>query len=175
MVRSDGSILFTNPWWTFGDGDEQEMAGGSVLHLWPDQKTVSLVADDVHVPNGIAFSPDEKILFVNDSRGTPEDGKHIRAFDARPDGSIDGTSSRIWARFPPETSGNPGAPDGMKVDRAGNLYCGGPAGCGPSTSTPGTWGRSSTATPRPTTSASAGMTGKPCTSCPGWGCTRSIC
>ena len=129
VVRSDGAIFFTNPWWTFGDGEAQEMEGSSVVQLWPDLQTVSIVARDFVVPNGLAFSPDEKTLFVNESQGTPEAGKHIRAYDVRPDGSIDTVSARVWARFPPEQPGvTAGTPDGMKVDQAGNLYCGGPGG-----------------------------------------------
>jgi gluconolactonase len=130
VVRSDGSVFFTNPWWSFGDSEALEMDGSNVLHLWPDLKTVSLVGSDYQIPNGIAFSHDEKILFVNESHGTPQrGGNHIRAYDIRPDGSVDTASSRIWAQFPPQRGKAPdGAPDGMKVDQAGNLYCGGPGG-----------------------------------------------
>lgn len=129
VVRSDGSIFFTNPWWTFGDGEAQEMEGGSVVRLWPDLTTVTVVARDFVVPNGLAFSPDERTLYVTESHGTPEHGTHIRAYDVRPDGTVDAASARVWARFPPEQPGvADGAPDGMKVDQAGNVYCGGPGG-----------------------------------------------
>lgn len=129
VVRSDGSIFFTNPWWTFGDGEALELDGSNVVHLWPDLTTVSIVATDFVVPNGLTFSPDEKTFYVNESQDAPKHGKHIRAYDVRPDGSIDGGSGRVWFRFPPEEPGvRDGAPDGMKVDQAGNLYCGGPGG-----------------------------------------------
>ena len=129
VVRSDGSIFFTNPWWTFGDDEPLEMDGSNVMHLWPDLKTVSILASDYAIPNGIAFNQDEKILFVNESYGTPERGRHIRAYDVRLDGSIDTGSSRVWVQFPQQPDGShDGAPDGMKVDQAGNLYCGGPGG-----------------------------------------------
>ena len=79
---------------------------------------MTLLADDFKQPNGLCFSRDEKHLFVNDTeRG------HIRMFDVRPDGTLD--RGRVWA----ETTGEgPGAPDGMKIDSEGNLYCCGPGG-----------------------------------------------
>jgi gluconolactonase len=76
------------------------------------------VADDFDQPNGLCFSLDEKRLFVNDS---PR--QHIRVFDVRPDGTLE--NGRVWA----ETIGEGvGVPDGMKLDRAGHLYCCGPGG-----------------------------------------------
>src|SRR5690606_17574242 len=57
---------------------------------------------------------------------TEEQGPHIRAYDIRPDGSVDSASSRIWAKLP--LGAREGKPDGMKVDQAGNVYCGGSGG-----------------------------------------------
>jgi len=127
VVRSDGSIFFTDPWWDFGAGDTREIPFAGVYHLSPDFETLTLIGDDYRVCNGLAFSQDEKILFVNDSYGlTDEVGPHIRAYDVRADGSIDTASSRIWARLP--LGEREGKPDGMKVDQAGNVYCGGSGG-----------------------------------------------
>jgi gluconolactonase len=74
--------------------------------------------DDFDLPNGLAFSPDEAILYVNDSVL-----RHIRAFDVSLDGSI--SNGRVFAEMKlPEA----GVPDGMKVDLQGNVYCTGPGG-----------------------------------------------
>ena len=79
---------------------------------------MTLLADDFGQPNGLCFSRDEKRLFVNDTeRG------HIRVFDVGADGLLAGGA--VWAEV--TGSGN-GAPDGMKLDRDGNLYCCGPGG-----------------------------------------------
>jgi gluconolactonase len=73
-----------------------------------------LLADDFDKPNGLAFSPDERTLYVCDT------GRyHVRAFDVEPDGSLRVGSGRTFARLDP---GQPGGPDGMKVDRAGRVY-----------------------------------------------------
>ena len=77
-----------------------------------------LLADDFAQPNGLCFSADERRLFVNDT-----ECMHIRVFDVRADGSLEGGS--VWATL--EGDGD-GAPDGMKLDREGNLYCCGPGG-----------------------------------------------
>ena len=72
------------------------------------------------IPNGLAFSPDEKILYINDSRR-----RLIRAFDLNANGSLARQSDRVFADLGgPE----PGVPDGMKVDTEGNIYCGGTGG-----------------------------------------------
>jgi gluconolactonase len=70
-------------------------------------------------PNGIAFSPDEKKLYVDDS----EKG-HIRVFDVKPDGTLD--NGRIFAELKDPTK--QGVPDGMKVDTKGNVYSTGSGG-----------------------------------------------
>ncbi|MET0182546.1 MAG: SMP-30/gluconolactonase/LRE family protein, partial [Caulobacterales bacterium] len=127
VVRSDGDIFFTDPWWDFGGGEERETPHVGVYHLSADLKKTTLIGKDYRVCNGLAFSEDEKILFVNDSYGfTEEMGPHIRAYDVRADGSIDSESSRIWAKLP--LGKKEGKPDGMKVDQAGNVYCGGAGG-----------------------------------------------
>jgi gluconolactonase len=102
----------------YGVPREPALAFRGVYRLSPDAKSLTLLADDFGQPNGLCFSLDEKVLFVNDT-----DKQHIRAFDVRLDGTI--ANSRVWAKTVGEGSG---APDGMKVDSAGNVYCCGPGG-----------------------------------------------
>ena len=71
-------------------------------------------------PNGLAFSPDEGILYVSNTRHH----KHISAYDVRPDGTL--ANRRVFAELP--QNGEPGVPDGMKVDVEGRTYCTGPGG-----------------------------------------------
>ena len=127
VVRSDGDLFFTNPWWDFGSGESRDIPFSGVYHVSADGKSVTLIGSDYRVPNGLAFSPDEKILYVNDSYGTDEAvGPVIRAYDVRADGSIDSGSVRDFARL--RNDAREGKPDGMKVDQAGNVYCGGSGG-----------------------------------------------
>lgn len=118
VARSDGSVYFTDPPYGLMDGvlwKEQPFNG--VYRIAPDGELL-LLADDFDRPNGLAFSPDEAILYVNDTaRG------HIRAFDVSQDGSIGSGGILIEMNLPGE-----GAPDGMKVDLEGNVYCTGPGG-----------------------------------------------
>jgi gluconolactonase len=83
-----------------------------------DPKSPVLLADDFDRPNGLCFSLDGRRLFVNDTAR-----QHIRVFDVKGDGALAGGT--VWA----ETIGEgKGAPDGMKIDSAGNVYCCGPGG-----------------------------------------------
>jgi gluconolactonase len=121
-VKSDGAIYFSDPTYGrmehYGLPREPELYFRGVYRLSPDGKTLALLADDFGQPNGVCFSLDEKTLFVSDT-----DRQHIRAFDVKSDGTV--TNNRIWA----QTLGDaPGAPDGLKVDSAGNLYSCGPGG-----------------------------------------------
>ncbi|HKA45281.1 MAG TPA: SMP-30/gluconolactonase/LRE family protein [Burkholderiales bacterium] len=132
VVKSDGSIYFTDPpyavqpstpgmarpegWWKAPiPGKEQPCHG--VYRLAPDGK-MQLVAEDFALPNGLAFSPDESVLYIDDSAH-----KHIRAFAVRADGGL--TNGRILLDM---ASNDPGVPDGMKVDVEGNVFCTGPGG-----------------------------------------------
>lgn len=120
VVKSDGSIYFTDPPYGLPKQTEgKELAFQGVYRLSPDNKTLQLLVDDFDRPNGLAFSPDEKTLYIGDSSAR----RHIRAFDVRPDGTI--ANGRVFADL---TSPDPGAPDGMKVDVEGNLYSTGPGG-----------------------------------------------
>jgi gluconolactonase len=122
IVKSDGAIYFSDPTYGrmehYGVPREPQLSFRGVYRVSPDAGSLTLLADDFGQPNGLCFSLDEKVLFVNDT-----EKQHIRAFDVKPDGSI--ANSRVWARTIGE---GPGAPDGMKVDSAGNVYCCGPGG-----------------------------------------------
>lgn len=118
VVRSDGSIYFTDPPYGLANLTVwKELPFNGVYRLAPDGGLV-LLADDFDRPNGIAFSPDETVLYVNDTAR-----RHIRVFDVSPDGSINNGRVLIEMKAP-----ELGAPDGMKVDQKGNIYCTGPGG-----------------------------------------------
>jgi len=121
-VKSDGAIYFSDPSYGrmehFGRPREPQLAFRGVYRLSPDGKTLALLASDFGQPNGVCFSRDERTLFVNDT-----EKQHIRAFDVQADGSV--ANSRVWAKTVGEGAG---APDGMKIDSAGNLYSCGPGG-----------------------------------------------
>lgn len=122
VVKSDGGIYFTDPTYGraeyYGNPRPTQLDFRGVYRAEPDDSRVTLLARDFGQPNGLCFSSDEKRLFVNDT-----ERQHIRVFDVRPDGTL--ANSRVWA----ETTGpGPGAPDGMKMDSEGNIYCCGPGG-----------------------------------------------
>jgi gluconolactonase len=124
VLRSDGSVYFSDP--TYGRmpvfGVERRAALGfqGVFRIAPDG-TLSCEADDFGQPNGLCFSPDEKLLYVDDSAHA-----HIRVFDVAADGAL--SASRIFASGIGDAA--PGSPlvDGMKCDAHGNLYVTGPGG-----------------------------------------------
>ena len=122
VVKRDGGIYFTDP--TYGRMEYYGVVRAPVLafrgvyRVEPDGARITLLADDFAQPNGLCFSVDERRLFVNDT-----ERMHIRVFDVVGDGTL--RNGRIWA----ELSGDgAGAPDGMKIDSEGNLYCCGPVG-----------------------------------------------
>jgi gluconolactonase len=97
---------------------DPELDFQGLFRVGPDPEHPGLLVDDFDRPNGLCFSLDESRLFVNDTAR-----RHVRVFDVRPGGALGG--GRLWA----ETRGTgPGAPDGMRLDSAGNLYCCGPGG-----------------------------------------------
>ena len=117
VVKSDGSIYFTDP--SYGvSKDREELGFYGVYRLAPDGKLTLLVKDLV-LPNGIAFSPDEQKLYVNNS-----EAKYIAVYDVKPDGTV--TNERLFADL--KDAGQGGAPDGLKVDLEGNVYSTGPGG-----------------------------------------------
>jgi gluconolactonase len=120
VVKSDGAIYFTDPWTSPAAPEQWDLTFAGVYRLTPDLGTFSLLIDNFVLPNGLAFSPDESVLYVNDSRRG-----HIRAFDVLPNGTVAKQSDRVFADL---RGSEPGVPDGMKVDVAGNVYCGGSGG-----------------------------------------------
>ena len=122
VVKSDGSIYFTDPPFGrapyFGVERPQELGFQGVYRVAPESGEPELLADDFEAPNGLCFSPDESLLYVND---TPR--MHIRVFDVGRDGTIE--NGRVF--FVQEGTGE-GKPDGMKTDEQGNVYCTGPGG-----------------------------------------------
>jgi gluconolactonase len=120
IVRSDGAIFFTDPPYGLRNFTEgKELAFNGVYRIDPDG-SLHLLASDFDLPNGLAFSPDEKTLYVDDSAHF-----HIRKFDVSPDGSVSGGG--VWA----EVKGKPderGVADGMKVNSEGSVFCTGPGG-----------------------------------------------
>jgi len=120
VVKSDGSIYFTDPWTSPAAPEQWDLTFSGVYRVTPDLGTLSLLADDFVLPNGLAFSPDETLLYINDTRRG-----HIRAFELLPSGMLAKHTDRVFA----DLRGNePGVPDGMKVDVEGNVYCGGAGG-----------------------------------------------
>jgi len=120
VVKSDGAIYFTDPWNIAPPPDEWDLTFNGVYRLSPDRGTLSLLINHFVIPNGLAFSPDESVLYINDSRR-----RLIAAFDVLSNGMLARQTERVFA----DLSGpEPGGPDGMKVDTAGNVYCGGAGG-----------------------------------------------
>src|SRR6266513_5865932 len=120
VVKSDGSIYFTDPWTSPNPPEQWDLTFSGVYRVTPDLGTMTLLTDDFVLPNGLAFSPDETILYINDSRRG-----HIRAFDLLPNGTLAKATDRVFADL---RGSEPGVPDGMKVDIEGNVYCGGAGG-----------------------------------------------
>lgn len=117
VCKSDGSIWFTDP--TFGilgfyEGVKAEPEiPANVYRLSPEGELV-IVAEGINQPNGLAFSPDESILYVIASRSQP---REILMFDVVDNKALD--NERVFAHAEPD-----GTPDGFRVDIHGNLWCG---------------------------------------------------
>jgi gluconolactonase len=120
VVKSDGCIYFTDPWTSPTAPQQWDLQYSGVYRVTPDLGTMSLLVDDFVVPNGLAFTPDETVLYINDSRRG-----HIRAFELMPSGMLARQTDRVFADL---RGDEPGVPDGMKVDVEGNVYCGGSGG-----------------------------------------------
>jgi len=119
IVKSDGAIYFTDPGGPLAP-DQFDVTIAGVYRVSADLGTISLIVDDMIGPNGLAFSPDESILYVNDARR-----RTARAYDVLPNGTVAKQTSRLFADL---GGAEPGVPDGMKVDTAGNVYTGGAGG-----------------------------------------------
>jgi gluconolactonase len=114
VCRSDGLVYFTDPPYGVAPAD-RELHFQGVYALDPARGDgPRLLVDDFEKPNGLAFSPDERTLYICDTARY-----HVRAFEVEPSGSLKVGSSRVFAKLDPE---QPGGPDGMKVDRDGRVY-----------------------------------------------------
>ena len=122
VVKSDGNIWFTDPPYGImseyeGDQAESDLGASYVFRIDGDSGEVTIVADDFDKPNGIAFSPDESILYVADTGAShdPDGPRHIRALDVSADGASL-SNSRVFA-----TCDN-GLFDGFRCDTDGNVW-----------------------------------------------------
>lgn len=116
VTGPDGALYFTDPTLDLPSGQKQEIPFQGVYRL-DDGGHATLLVKDMLQPNGLAFSPDGKRLYVDDS-----DRKDIRVFDFHSDGTV--TNERVFG----EEKGSGGVPDGMRVDTEGNLFVVGPQG-----------------------------------------------
>jgi gluconolactonase len=120
VVKSDGSVWFTDPpFGTYayyeGEKAEAELPHTNVYRIDGQTGAITRVADDIDHPNGLSFSPDERILYVVESRSEP---RNILAYDFGADGTSLRNRRVFYACRPGET------PDGFRVDVDGNLWCG---------------------------------------------------
>ena len=126
VVRSDGSIYFSDPtygrWPGFGLERECELDFRGVYRIPPGGGELELIAGDFGEPNGLCFSPDESLLYIND---TPR--AHIRVWEVNADGSI--ANGRMFAQGIGDGDvAKGGLVDGMKCDERGNIWVTGPGG-----------------------------------------------
>jgi gluconolactonase len=118
IIGPDGAIYFTDPTLDLVKGEKQEIQFQGVYRL-DSTGNVRLLTKDLTQPNGLAFSPDGKHFYVDDSQQ-----KNIRVYDVAGDGSL--INGQV---FGDETGGeHEGVPDGIKVDEHGNLFVTGPKG-----------------------------------------------
>jgi gluconolactonase len=118
VMGPDGALYFTDPTLDLPPGERQELAFQGVFRLDGTGK-VRLLSSEMSQPNGLAFSPDGRKLYVDDSQQ-----RNIRVYDFQRDGTL--AHGRIFGEEPGGKLD--GVPDGMKVDRNGNLYVTGPGG-----------------------------------------------
>lgn len=121
VVKGDGTIWFTDPPYGItepnqGYGGEQEQPGSYVYRFDPATGEVDAVVTDMLRPNGLTFSPDEQLLYVSDSSAfnIPDGYHHIRVYEVLEGRTV--TKGRVFATI------NPGQPDGLRVDRQGNVF-----------------------------------------------------
>jgi sugar lactone lactonase YvrE len=136
--KSDGTLYFSDPEALLTD--EQKEIGTSALYKVDTDRNLTMIADDVSSPNGVAFCPDESLLYAVDTRPDP----HIKVYDVLTDGTL--ANSRRFAEMPYIKTLAPGSfthavsnlsrpaheasgvPDGIKVDVEGRVYCTGTGG-----------------------------------------------
>jgi gluconolactonase len=119
VVKSDGSIWFTDPSYGIdneGDAAQGEIGAQRVYRIDPGNGAIGVVADDFVQPNGLAFSPDESLLYIVDTGAThqPDGPHHVRRFSVNADGTLGGGA--VFAVCPV------GLYDGLRVDGHGNLW-----------------------------------------------------
>ncbi|WP_446744905.1 SMP-30/gluconolactonase/LRE family protein [Silvibacterium acidisoli] len=118
VLGPDGAIYFTDPTLDLPKGEKQEIPFQGVYRLDSSGK-VTLLTKELSQPNGLAFTPDGKKLFVDDS-----DKRTIWVYDFHPDGTV--SNGRIFGKE--DGADGEGVPDGMRFDRAGHLFVTGPRG-----------------------------------------------
>lgn len=118
VCRSDGLVYFTDP--PYGVAAKDREIDFQGVFLWnpaapaSSDSSLTKLLDDFEKPNGLALSPDERTLYVCDT------GRyHVRAFRVLEDGGLEPGSGRVFATLDP---GEPGGPDGIKVDREGRVF-----------------------------------------------------
>jgi gluconolactonase len=123
--KSNGDLYFTDPPYGLlglNTDPNKELTFNGVYRLKPNGE-ITLLTQDLSFPNGIAFSPDEKILYVAIS---DTNRPVIMAFDVKTDGTV--ANGRVFFDAKSLLAGHKGLPDGMKLDNAGNLFATGPGG-----------------------------------------------
>ncbi len=110
VVKSDGTVWFTDPPYGLPKGETKEQEGNFVFRFDPKTQKTTIVARDFDMPNGLVFSPDEKKLYIADS-GRP---KHIRVFDVGEGGGT--RSSGVFCTI------DKGGPDGIRCDADGRVW-----------------------------------------------------
>jgi gluconolactonase len=120
VVKSDGAIYFTDTYGSFRlrEKDPRKELDFTGVYMWKDGK-LSLLVKDMPMVNGLAFSPDEKYLYVNGSREN-----YVNRYEVKPDGTL--TNGKLFIDMSKETER--GVTDGLRVDTKGNLYETGPGG-----------------------------------------------
>jgi gluconolactonase len=137
VLHSSGDLYFTDPQ-TLLEEPQRELGSSAMFRLYPSGG-LEILATDMNHPNGLAFSPDERLLYVSNTRPDPR----LRMYDVNPDGTL--SNGRVFAKMPyvPSEPGatfvtdegmirpaseKGGVPDGLKVDAEGRIYCTGPSG-----------------------------------------------
>jgi gluconolactonase len=125
VTAPDGSIYFTDPpygrWAGFGVERDQDLDFQGVFRLAPGAKDLELLVKDFEGPNGLCFSPDNSLLYINDTAKA-----HIRVFDVQPDGGL--ANDRIFVEGVGRGEPSEGVVDGMKCDERGDIFVTGPGG-----------------------------------------------
>jgi gluconolactonase len=128
-VRSDGTIYFTDPWYGrfpgFGIVRARELGWQGVFRIPPgggqDELDLAVPEDEFDMPNGLCFSPDESLLYVNDTTRA-----HIKVFDVHADGTL--ANGRMFFDGVTTGTAGEGGVDGMKCDELGDIWVTGPKG-----------------------------------------------